>query len=57
MFECVYNRYMGLVARKPDFVACEQQRDRPEFVIHSHERKMSKTCYMQSYNILASLYR
>ena len=37
---------MGLVERKPDFVACEQQRDRPAFVIDSHERKMSKICDM-----------
>ena len=46
MFECVYNRYMGLVARNSDFVAREQQRNRPAFVIHSHESKISNTCDM-----------
>ena len=36
---------MGLDARKPDFVACEQQKCRPActFVIHSLD-KYSKTC-------------
>ena len=55
---------MGLDARKPDFVACEQQRRRPAGAYAQSDQHLcfslsgkhnSTTSSMQNFNILASL--
>ena len=55
---------MGLIARKPDFVACEQQRRRPACASAQSDQRLcfsltekydSLTCHMQNLKILVSL--
>ena len=55
---------MGLVATKPDYVACEQQKCRPACASAQTDQRLccslsgkynGKACYMQNINIPASL--
>ena len=54
---------MGLDMRKPDFVACLQQRHRPACTSMKSDQPLcqllsekysSQTCFMQNFNVLAS---